>query len=108
MTTRNTTPQTVGFTLRVFYCHADRPISQPYYVDYTFHSFQKMWNRYGTERRRRAYADRATSGQYKMFLTDYGRAMVNADEVCRDRHADAIDGTWFDAGHQVYRAIAGV
>lgn len=97
MTTHLTQPvqQTVDFTLRVFYKHIKRPANLPSYADFQFDSFEAMLDFYRVERRRRAYADRATSGEYRMNLTDHGRSVISECPYREQAHRDAIDGTWF-------------
>tara|TARA_R110002051_G_scaffold308814_1_gene381063 strand:+ start:251 stop:526 length:276 start_codon:yes stop_codon:yes gene_type:complete len=64
-------------------------------VTIAFDEFEAMFVRYGKEKRRRKVADRATSATYRMVLTDHGREVVANDIDGAERHADAINGTWF-------------
>jgi hypothetical protein len=81
--------------MRVYFNRIERPADKPTYIDFDFHMFEKMFQRYYTETHRRAYADRATSAEYRMHLTDHGQAVCATDSYTRDAHKDAIDGTWF-------------
>ena len=89
------TPQTVTFSMRVHYNRIERPADKPMTVDLVFHSFEKMIRRYYKETHRRAYADRATSAEYRMNLTDHGRQVCADDAYRAEAHAAAINGTWF-------------
>jgi hypothetical protein len=90
------TPQTVGFELEVRYDQMERPSDLPRTKEFVFHSFDKMPERMRVEKRRRKLADRATSGRYRMFLTDHGKQACAADIDTRNRHQEAIEGTWFN------------
>ena len=90
-----TNEQTVQFELRVHYRQIERPDHRPASETFAFDSFEKMIARYYKERRRRALADRATGGEYRMHLTHHGVSECRADTSCRERHSDAINGTWF-------------
>jgi len=86
-------PQTVGFELEVRFDQIERSSDRPSSASFIFFSFEKMLSRFRQERRRRAIADRATSGRYRLFLTDHGKTAVAADPACAARHADV--GKWF-------------
>lgn len=88
-------PQTIGFEMRVFFRQIERSADKPEYIDLVFHVFEKMMDRYRVERKRRKVADRATSAQYRLFLTDHGRRACEADADCKARHAD-VDGRWLN------------
>ena len=86
---------TVSFVVRMHYRQWKRPSELPSYADFECDSFESMLALWSKESRRRAIADRATSCEYKMTLTEYGQAKTAADPDCAERHADAIDGKWF-------------
>jgi len=88
-------PQTVSFELRVEYFHHDRPTGLPVVVDTAFDSFEGMFNHYRKERKRRSYADRATSGSYHMVMTEYGKAELKRDNC---PYRPAINQTEFQMG----------
>lgn len=88
-------PQTVGFEMRVFFRQVERSSDLPESIVLVFYTLEKMLDRYRTERKRRKVADRATSAEYRLFLTDYGRRACEADVDCKARHAD-VDGRWFN------------
>jgi hypothetical protein len=86
-------PQTVGFELEVRYDRFERG-DKPATATFVFHTLEAMETRFRKERKRRALADRATSGRYRLFLTAHGKAAVAADPDCAARHADV--GTWHE------------
>jgi hypothetical protein len=85
-------PQTVGFELEVRYDRWERGTELPRTQEFVFHTLEKMETRYRTERKRRALKDRATSGRYRLFLTEHGKQACAADPDCAARHSDV--GTW--------------
>ena len=85
-------PQTVGFEARIRFDRIERPADKPAEIELVFHTLEAMETRYRKERHRRALADRATSGQYRLFLTAHGKAAVAACPDCAKRHEDV--GTW--------------
>ena len=86
-------PQTVGFELVVRFDQMERPSDKPSEMSFVFHSFEKMLSRFSKEKNRRAIADRASSGKYRMFLTEHGKAVVASDAAAASRHSDV--GQWF-------------
>ena len=90
-------PQTVSFEITTEYRHFARPLNQPTLVTTPFERLEDMLEFYHKERRRRSYADRATSASYRMVLTDHGRDMISSDDehYSEKRYADAINGTMF-------------
>ena len=73
-------PQTVSFELRVEYFHHDREYSRDAVKNTAFERFEDMLDHYRKERKRRAYADRATGGSYHMILTPHGIAELKRDK----------------------------
>ena len=90
-------PQTVKFEMRVRFDHIDN-VKGKRERTFIFESFEKMLDRVYKERHRRAYADRMTSATYRMVLTQHGRDVCDACEYAKQRHQDAILGTWFNWG----------
>ena len=88
-------PQTVTFILRVHYMHANRPSHLPTVIETPFETFEGWHVHYYKERKRRAYADRATSAEYRMVLTDHGREVCDNDADRAWAHRDVINGKWF-------------
>lgn len=85
-------PQTVAFDAIIRFDQIERDTDQPREIQLTFNTLERMLTRFRQERKRRAIADRATSGKYRLFLTAYGERACDADAACRERHADV--GTW--------------
>jgi len=87
--------QTVRFTTVMLFLHAELTEGKEREVQLSFDSFEEMIERWRVERRRRKRGDRLTSAQYRMHLTDAGKARIKEDEYARESHKHAIDGTWF-------------
>jgi len=85
-------PQTVAFEARIRFDQIERDSTRPSEIQLVFPTLEKMLDRFRQERKRRAIADRATSGEYRLFLTAHGKAACAADADCAARHSDV--GTW--------------
>jgi len=93
-------PQTVSFILRMHYKNIAHLGVKPDYVDIDCDTFEGMSRRYYKETHRLRLIDRATSGEYRMIMTDHGEHVCTTDDLRRDSHKDAIDGTWFKLGRR--------
>jgi len=98
-------PQTVSFILRMHYRSIVHLGVKPDYVDIDCDTFEGMTSRYYKETHRLKLINRATSGEYRMIMTDHGEHVVSHGtwEQCKERrlsHADAINGTWFELGRR--------
>ena len=93
---QTTTPQTVSFVAVIDYRSFERMNEGlPEQIKYEFDVFEEMIMFFKKERKRRAYKDRATSGRYRMKLTELGEKVCAECTETRKRHQEAIEGTYF-------------
>lgn len=87
--------QTVEFEVRLTYLNFERPYHWDASRTLKFKVLEQMLDFVRKEARRQDVKLRATTGEYRMVLTDHGKDVCANDSYRATSHKDAINGTWF-------------